>query len=335
MLPIQPSVMQASLPPGSLIGYEPIPGGNGQQLTNLHAAVATGAGSAYSMLPSADLTALNPHLIPYYPLTATTPARLTIAQHAAATQQVAAMLPSAGGLRADKLEVCRDFLRGNCTRGEFECRFGHPADRSMIDTTDNTVTVCMDCIKGRCTREKCKYFHPPPHLQMKIRAAQNPAAAAMLPSLSPAAIGSPTVMTQKRLLTLDDVMSNGTALGQPPLKRHAIESSIITSSASLGSSPSLAASANASNNHLATLYGYNTALCSMPQAVHTTPTAYYQQAVPMLQLYGGVGNALSTPAGAQSTQLTAFNIPNTSTNAANGTAASYAFLNGQNQIMLK
>ena len=29
---------------------------------------------------------------------------------------------------------------------------------------------------------------------MKIRAAQNPAAAAMLPSLSPAAIGSPTVM---------------------------------------------------------------------------------------------------------------------------------------------
>jgi hypothetical protein len=131
-------------------------------------------------------------------------------------------------------------------------------------------------------------------------------------------------------------MSNGTALGQPPLKRHAIESSIITSSASLGSSPSLAASANAANNPaLATLYGYNTALCSMPQAVHTTRTAYYQQAVPYLQLYGGVGNALTTPAGAQSTQLTAFNIPNTSTNAANGTAASYAFLNGQNQIMLK
>jgi len=197
MLPLQPSVMQAaSLPPGSLIGYEPIPGGQGQQLTNLHAAVATGTGSAYGMLPSTDLTALNPHLIPYYPFTATThPARLTIAQHAAATQQVAAMLPSAGGLRADKLEVCRDFLRGNCTRGEFECRFGHPTDRSMIDPTDNTVTVCMDCIKGRCTREKCKYFHPPPHLQMKIRAAQNPAAAAtILPSITPTAVGSPTVM---------------------------------------------------------------------------------------------------------------------------------------------
>lgn len=51
----------------------------------------------------------------------------------------------------------------------------------MIDTNDNTVTVCMDYIKGRCTREKCKYFHPPAHLQAKIKAAQhqvNQAAAA-------------------------------------------------------------------------------------------------------------------------------------------------------------
>lgn len=42
----------------------------------------------------------------------------------------------------------------------------------MIDTNDNTVTVCMDYIKGRCSREKCKYFHPPAHLQAKIKAAQ-------------------------------------------------------------------------------------------------------------------------------------------------------------------
>lgn len=43
----------------------------------------------------------------------------------------------------------------------------------MIDTNDNTVTVCMDYIKGRCSREKCKYFHPPAHLQAKIKAAQH------------------------------------------------------------------------------------------------------------------------------------------------------------------
>ncbi|XP_040281237.1 muscleblind-like protein 2 isoform X7 [Bufo bufo] len=76
-------------------------------------------------------------------------------------------------LRTDKLEVCREFQRGNCARGETDCRFAHPADSTMIDTNDNTVTVCMDYIKGRCMREKCKYFHPPAHLQAKIKAAQH------------------------------------------------------------------------------------------------------------------------------------------------------------------
>ena len=79
------------------------------------------------------------------------------------------------------LQVCREYQRGNCNRGENDCRFAHPADSAMIDTNDNTVTVCMDYIKGRCSREKCKYFHPPAHLQAKIKAAQyqvNQAAAA-------------------------------------------------------------------------------------------------------------------------------------------------------------
>ncbi|XP_069895817.1 muscleblind-like protein 3 isoform X2 [Dipodomys merriami] len=74
-------------------------------------------------------------------------------------------------IRSDKLEVCREFQRGNCTRGESECRYAHPTDASMIEVTDNTVTICMDYIKGRCSREKCKYFHPPPHLQARLKAA--------------------------------------------------------------------------------------------------------------------------------------------------------------------
>ncbi|XP_037630890.1 muscleblind-like protein 1 isoform X13 [Sebastes umbrosus] len=84
--------------------------------------------------------------------------------------------------------VCREYQRGNCTRGENDCRFAHPSDSTMIDTNDNTVTVCMDYIKGRCSREKCKYFHPPAHLQAKIKAAQhqvNQAAAAAAMGLSP------------------------------------------------------------------------------------------------------------------------------------------------------
>uniref|UniRef100_A0A8D0AMV5 Muscleblind-like splicing regulator 1 n=1 Tax=Sander lucioperca TaxID=283035 RepID=A0A8D0AMV5_SANLU len=91
-------------------------------------------------------------------------------------------------LRTDRLEVCREYQRGNCSRGETDCRFAHPSDSTMIDTNDNTVTVCMDYIKGRCSREKCKYFHPPAHLQAKIKAAQHQvnqatAAAAMVSSL--------------------------------------------------------------------------------------------------------------------------------------------------------
>eukprot|EP00074_Homo_sapiens_P063911 XP_011511148.1 muscleblind-like protein 1 isoform X18 [Homo sapiens] len=89
--------------------------------------------------------------------------------------------------------VCREYQRGNCNRGENDCRFAHPADSTMIDTNDNTVTVCMDYIKGRCSREKCKYFHPPAHLQAKIKAAQyqvNQAAAAQAAATA-AAMGIP------------------------------------------------------------------------------------------------------------------------------------------------
>ncbi|XP_040281235.1 muscleblind-like protein 2 isoform X5 [Bufo bufo] len=132
-------------------------------------------------------------------------------------------------LRTDKLEVCREFQRGNCARGETDCRFAHPADSTMIDTNDNTVTVCMDYIKGRCMREKCKYFHPPAHLQAKIKAAQhqvNQAAVA-----AQAAAAAATVMTQstakamKRPLeaTVDLAFPHGVL--HPLPKRPALEKS--------------------------------------------------------------------------------------------------------------
>ncbi|XP_063967193.1 muscleblind-like protein 3 isoform X1 [Lytechinus pictus] len=88
----------------------------------------------------------------------------------------------------DKLEVCREYQRGSCSRGEAECKFAHPDEHITLDTTDNTVTVCMDHVKGRCSREKCKYFHPPLHLQAKIKAAQqqgNNMAAVTLSGLAP------------------------------------------------------------------------------------------------------------------------------------------------------
>ncbi|XP_046870270.1 muscleblind-like protein 2 isoform X9 [Hypomesus transpacificus] len=99
-------------------------------------------------------------------------------------------------LRTDKLEVCREFQRGNCARGETDCRFAHPSDSPMIDTSDNTVTVCMDYIKSRCSREKCKYFHPPAHLQAKIKAAQHQANQTAVAAQAAAAMAFPHGMLQ-------------------------------------------------------------------------------------------------------------------------------------------
>ncbi|KAJ8378117.1 hypothetical protein AAFF_G00248310 [Aldrovandia affinis] len=44
-------------------------------------------------------------------------------------------------MRTDRLEVCREYQRGNCSRGETDCRFAHPADSTMIDTNDNTAKI--------------------------------------------------------------------------------------------------------------------------------------------------------------------------------------------------
>ncbi|XP_059608480.1 muscleblind-like protein 1 isoform X2 [Phlebotomus argentipes] len=79
--------------------------------------------------------------------------------------------------RSDRLEVCREFMRGACKRAESECRFAHPPQESVSTHEDGSVTVCMDAVKGRCARDPCRYFHPPLHLQAQIKAAQTRATA--------------------------------------------------------------------------------------------------------------------------------------------------------------
>ncbi|XP_023678615.1 muscleblind-like protein 1 isoform X4 [Paramormyrops kingsleyae] len=136
-------------------------------------------------------------ILPSAPVLVTSSPSVPVPAAAAAAQKL---------MRTDRLEVCREYQRGNCTRGENDCRFAHPADSTMIDTNDNTVTVCMDYIKGRCSREKCKYFHPPAHLQAKIKAAQhqvNQAAAA-------------AAMTQSAVKSLKRPLEATFDLGIPP-----------------------------------------------------------------------------------------------------------------------
>ncbi|XP_042153627.1 muscleblind-like protein 1 [Oncorhynchus tshawytscha] len=127
--------------------------------------------------PAAVAAAFNPYLGPVSP--SLMPSEIMSSAPVLVTSNPNVSMPSAAAaaaqklMRTDRLEVCREYQRGNCTRGESDCRFAHPSDSTMIDTNDNTVTVCMDYIKGRCSREKCKYFHPPAHLQAKIKAGQH------------------------------------------------------------------------------------------------------------------------------------------------------------------
>ncbi|XP_061925165.1 muscleblind-like protein 2a isoform X2 [Entelurus aequoreus] len=131
--------------------------------------------------------------------------------------------PSQKLQRSDKLEVCREFQRGTCARGETDCRFAHPSDSPMIDTIDNTVTVCMDYIKSRCTRDKCKYFHPPAHLQAKIKSSQHQSA--MAAQATAAAVTQSTAKAMKRPLEATVDLGFPHSILQPLPKRQALDKS--------------------------------------------------------------------------------------------------------------
>mmetsp|Transcript_28346 Transcript_28346/g.65282 ORF Transcript_28346/g.65282 Transcript_28346/m.65282 type:complete len:267 (+) Transcript_28346:189-989(+) len=49
------------------------------------------------------------------------------------------------------MEICRDFLRGRCSR--FRCRFLHTSDEARRRP------ICIDWLNGRCARENCRYLH--------------------------------------------------------------------------------------------------------------------------------------------------------------------------------
>uniref|UniRef100_A0A8C7YUA7 Muscleblind like splicing regulator 1 n=1 Tax=Oryzias sinensis TaxID=183150 RepID=A0A8C7YUA7_9TELE len=163
----------------------------GTQIQPVHMFSVTPSLATNANAAAAAAAAFNPYLGPVSP--GLMPADILPSAPVLVTSNPSVPVPAAAAaaqklMRTDRLEVCREYQRGNCTRGENDCRFAHPADSTMIDTNDNTVTVCMDYIKGRCSREKCKYFHPPAHLQAKIKAAQhqvNQAAAAAAMGLPP------------------------------------------------------------------------------------------------------------------------------------------------------
>uniref|UniRef100_A0A1A8JBL3 Muscleblind-like splicing regulator 2 n=1 Tax=Nothobranchius kuhntae TaxID=321403 RepID=A0A1A8JBL3_NOTKU len=175
-----------------------------------------------SLIPS-DILSNTPVLVPGSPA-------VTV-QCTSSSSSSSSNSPSQKLQRPDKLEVCREFQRGNCARGETDCRFAHPIDSPMIDSTDNTVTVCMDYIKSRCSREKCKYFHPPAHLQVKLKSSQQQVCqTAVAAQATAAAMTQSTAKAMKRPLEATVDLAFPHSVLQPLPKRPALEKSSWASS---------------------------------------------------------------------------------------------------------
>ncbi|XP_056599443.1 muscleblind-like protein 1 isoform X6 [Triplophysa dalaica] len=201
--------------PGSQLQPMPMFSVQPSLATNASAAAAAAAAAAFNpYLGPVSPGLMSTEILPSAPvLMAGNPGVGSVSSNAAAASANQKLL------RTDRLEVCREYQRGNCSRGETDCRFAHPADSTMIDPNDNTVTVCMDYIKGRCSRDKCKYFHPPSHLQAKIKAAQhqvNQATAA-------AAMTQSAVKSLKRPLEATFDLGIPHSLMQPLPKRPTLE----------------------------------------------------------------------------------------------------------------
>ncbi|XP_065889274.1 muscleblind-like protein 3 isoform X2 [Dysidea avara] len=63
----------------------------------------------------------------------------------------------------EKVEVCREFMRGRCHRTTNECRFLHPEPQNFVDA-NNMVVVCPNVVTmGECHFTECVYGHPLPH----------------------------------------------------------------------------------------------------------------------------------------------------------------------------
>ncbi|XP_032605813.1 muscleblind-like protein 1 isoform X23 [Taeniopygia guttata] len=217
--PLQPVVRGVPQELGLSAGSTGFPPGNPTKpMFSVAPSLATNASAAFNPYLGPVSPGLVPaEILPTAPMLVTgNPGVPVPAAAAAAAQKL---------MRTDRLEVCREYQRGNCNRGENDCRFAHPADSAMIDTNDNTVTVCMDYIKGRCSREKCKYFHPPAHLQAKIKAAQyqvNQAAAAQAAATA-AAMTQSAVKSLKRPLEATFDLGIPQAVLPPLPKRPALE----------------------------------------------------------------------------------------------------------------
>lgn len=93
--------------------------------------------------------------------------------------------PSGGSIPVE-LEVCQNFLRGNCRFDD--CNYAHVPPECKFDRNRNKVKVCVDFARGKCNREHlpepCRFYHLPPHLLDKFSSGSGGARAGQKRALS-------------------------------------------------------------------------------------------------------------------------------------------------------
>ena len=68
-------------------------------------------------------------------------------------------------------DVCRDYLRNVCRRGE-RCKYSHPADKT--DSSDaakmqDKMEFCHDFQNNKCSRSQCRFIHCPPEVETEFK----------------------------------------------------------------------------------------------------------------------------------------------------------------------
>ncbi|XP_076436038.1 muscleblind-like protein 1 isoform X15 [Babylonia areolata] len=113
--------------------------------------------------------------------------------------------------RPDRLEVCREFQRGTCSRQPSECRYAHPTENVSVDCSENQVTppyvippykrlaVDGSTLGGKAGGgglPAAVYHHPQAHPH------HQPAAAAALPASATATAAAAAAYQQATLMQL-------------------------------------------------------------------------------------------------------------------------------------